>query len=67
MDNHNAEKIKMDCFAFDRDFCRCRALIELVCKNESCPFYKTKPEYLKGLYRLELSEKRRKERENESD
>ena len=34
-----------DCFAYDKNFNKCRALTELCCKKDYCKFYKSKEQY----------------------
>lgn len=34
-----------DCFAYDKTFCKCRALTAVYCKNEYCKFYKSREQY----------------------
>lgn len=45
-------KTRIDCFAYrggknTQEYCA--ALDALYCKNEKCPFYKTKKEYQEGI------------------
>ena len=36
------QKVKEDCFAYDKKKNKCIALKELECKNKECKFYKNK-------------------------
>lgn len=42
-------ELKTDCFAYSKKNNECRALKELYCEKENCPFYKTKEQV--GDYR----------------
>ena len=35
----------LDCFSYDKSFCKCRALDRLYCKDEKCKFYKSKKQF----------------------
>jgi hypothetical protein len=48
-----------DCFAYDPKAKRCRALKELCCTREVCPFYKTREQLIRE--HMELEEKLRRD------
>ena len=51
--NEVFSSVKKDCFAYGSMNNKCCVLIETVCKNEICKFYKTKKEFEKGRMKYE--------------